>query len=124
MYLCLLSLHMLLHMLSWFSLTQTSPLLAKLPATKSCRTNLPHRSEQVFEDRARCLRSIAIDADESGLTNIKVLMPVAIDSRNDVYNAVENSKTNQEEGIVLRRGSSIYTPDVQTRKVTPLKLKT
>ncbi len=80
-------------------------------------------SKAPFEDRARCLRSIAIDADRLGLSKLTVLMPVAIDSRNDVYNAVENSKTNQEEGIVLRRGSSIYTPGRPNKEGDALKIK-
>ena len=80
-------------------------------------------SNASFEERAKCLRSIAIDADEAGLTNIKVLIPVAIESPKDVQSAVAHSKANQEEGIVLRRGSSVYTPGRPNKEGDALKIK-
>lgn len=80
-------------------------------------------SQAPFEERANCLKQIAIDADELGLTKLTVLMPVAIDSPQAVLNAVESSASNQEEGIVLRRGSSIYTAGRPNKEGDALKIK-
>ena len=80
-------------------------------------------SQAPFEERANCLKQIAIDADELGLTKLTVLMPVTIDSPQAVLNAVDSSASNQEEGIVLRRGSSIYTAGRPNKEGDALKIK-
>lgn len=80
-------------------------------------------AEATFEKRAKALNDISVAASQLGLSNITVLLPIIIDSPQALYHAINNSKANHEEGIVLRRGSSIYTPGRPNKEGDVLKLK-
>lgn len=76
-----------------------------------------------FENRIMALKEVGHKAEYANLFNIKVLLPIEINSADTLQKAVEYSKHQNEEGIVLRKGSSIYAGGRPNKEGDALKIK-
>jgi bifunctional non-homologous end joining protein LigD len=80
-------------------------------------------SSSPFENRVLALKEISYKADYARLSNIKVLMPVEVNCPESLLKAIDYSKSQNEEGIVLRKGSSIYAGGRPNKEGDVLKIK-
>ena len=76
-----------------------------------------------FENRILALKEIGHKAEYANLSNITVLLPLEINNADTLQKAIHYSKQQNEEGIVLRKGSSIYAGGRPNKEGDALKIK-
>ena len=80
-------------------------------------------STSPFENRILALKEIGHKAEYANLSNITVLLPLEINNADTLQKAIHYSKQQNEEGIVLRKGSSIYAGGRPNKEGDALKIK-
>lgn len=78
---------------------------------------------QPFRKRARRLKLLRAVLTDLELNHLKVDVPIPVISETDLVRLIDTAKHNNEEGVVARRGSSIYTPGKPNSGGEALKLK-